>query len=140
MTKVVLGKLYQKLLHEQTGGDPEKVNLFATGFIAGQAETVFNGIRRAMMVRPSAQNYDMVLSACRMLAEHYKLAVSIFVVTDERSPEIWMHRKNIRVGEWREHDVNSPEWHKLRAAACGIPTAEVDVTYHLREGFDEPCD
>lgn len=140
MTKVVLGKLYQKLLYEQTDGDPDKIQLFATGFMAGQAETVFNGIRRAMMVRPSEKNYELVLAACQKLAEHYKLQISIFVVDNERSPEIWIHRKNDRIGDWREYDINSPTWHRLRAYACGIPESEVDEEYHLRDGFDEPCD
>jgi len=32
------------------------------------------------------------------------------------------------------------KWPVLRGWACGVPTAEIDLNFHLRRGYAQPCD
>ncbi len=138
-TKVV-GKVTQRL-RELYAPTEDLAEVFACGFAAGQAEKVYLGACKAAMFRPSSESFEWYQSQVKQIAKLYGLVCTILDSHCVETPyEVWIHRDGVQIGAWLKHEPNSPEWHKLRAEACGIPADEVDVDYHLRSGYGEKCD
>jgi hypothetical protein len=134
--KRVVGDVVREL-RKIYGTTPEAAKSFAYGFCAGQAEKVYLGACQAAMFRPSPEHLDWYLTEVRVIAAHFGLTVTLLDSHCPKTPtEIWIHKG--KIGEWLQHEVNSPDWHRLRAAACGI--ADVDTEYHLRCNYGEKCD
>lgn len=101
---------------------------FSAGFICGQAEKVHSGACDACMVRPRESDMEATDAACRVAEQVYGLVYR----TDGR--EIWLIRREA-VAAWGATmgmEVNSPEYHRARAALCGI--RDVDEKFHERFG------
>jgi hypothetical protein len=131
MTKI-LAKVTEPL-RERYNSSLEHYKYFCYGFAAGQAEKVYLAVCRACMLRP-AKEQTWYLEEIRVIAENFGLKVTVLDSECPDTPnEIWLHREPI--GEWLSHPLNSPEWHRLRAEACGIPN--YDPNYHMREGYGE---
>lgn len=101
---------------------------FIYGFISGQAEKVYLGACKAAMFRPSQELWDDELTIIQTVCHRYRLAHTVI------EGEIWIHRHGTLVGDWTKFPRNSPEWHYMRARACGIPPGEIDVKFHERPG------
>jgi hypothetical protein len=131
MTKI-LAKITQPL-RERYNSSLEHYKYFCYGFAAGQAEKVYLGVCNAAMFRP-AKEQTWYLEEIKIIANNFGLEVTVLDSECPDTPqEIWIHNKPI--GAWLAHPMNSPEWHKLRAMACGIPNC--DPNYHMREGYGE---
>ena len=145
-TERTCGELYLDLLGRFTDMDPEKIRLFAPGFVCGQCEKVFSGACQAAMFRPSLEYRYMVLRAVHVSCDVYGL------LWDTLGPlgagEIWVRRlEGLVETRWQELCAmladgreNTPGWHQLRAAMCGIPADRVDLAYHERKGSGKRCD
>lgn len=129
----ILSKVTQPL-RDRYNTSPEEYKAFCYGFAVGQAEKVYLGVCRAAMFRPTVDD-TWYLHEIKVIANNFGLDVTVLDSNDfpDTPHEIWIHTKPI--GEWLKHPVNSPEWHRLRAEACGIPN--YDPQYHLREGYGE---
>lgn len=109
---------------------------FTVGFIAGQAEKVFNGACLAAMFRPTRISRESLKEAVDKVAAQY--AMPVYVLEKDDVYECWIYRQNdtdtaallMRV---YAANVNSPEWHQLRARLCGIPPSKLDFRYHERD-------
>lgn len=112
--------------------------VFAKGFVSGQAEKVYLGACQAAMFRPSDTTFDFILSDVQEVCERYKLHYFVFYLAS--IIEIWIYRSGFQIGAWYEFAKDSPEWHKCRAIACGIPESEIDVNFHERKSYNQPCD
>jgi hypothetical protein len=135
----VVGKTTQKLRKRYS--EPEVERAFAAGFAAGQAEKVFIGVCDAAMFRPSPEQFEWYLEEVKLIAANFYLNVTVLDSYCPETPkEIWIYREETPVGEWLKHPVNSPEWHKLRGQACGLPSYYIDSQYHLKIGYGERCD
>lgn len=135
-----VGKISQRL-RRRYNHSIELYRAFACGFVAGQAEKVFLGVCPAAMFRPSRDNFEWHLQEVKAIAIEYGLMVTVLNSESPDTPqEIWIHRHDFALGSWAEHAPNSIPWHRLRAAACGIPENEVDSHYHCRDGYGETCD
>jgi hypothetical protein len=142
MNKPTCGPLYKDALGKYAGTDPDKIRLFAAGFVSGQAEKVYLGACRAAMFRPSADRLAMILDVIRDVANRYNL--HIFHGACQTFDEIWLCR-NVDVWHnlqelYATYVYNSPAWHAFRAELCGIPAEELDEAFHLRAGHGERCD
>src|SRR3990167_3489879 len=86
--KKTCGPMYLDALHQYCGDpiDEEKANLFAAGFISGQAEKVYLGACTAAMFRPSADRRSVVESMLDEICGRYGLE---WVPMDD---EIWIIR------------------------------------------------
>ena len=98
---------------------------FWLGFCAGQAEKVWLGVCPAFMVRPDDDQRDDRTEQVHRVADEYGLTVTAI------DNELWVHRSNFDCGQWVSYAKNSIDYHRARAAACGIP--KVDVDYHKRQ-------
>lgn len=128
----ILSKITQPL-RERYNTSPEEYKAFCYGFATGQAEKVYLGVCRAAMLRPAVEQ-TWYFAEVKVIAHNFGLELSVLESGCPDTPyELWIHRGPI--GEWLAHPVNSPEWHRLRAEACGIPNC--DPNYHLREGYGE---
>ena len=137
MTQVV-GKTTQNI-RSKYSDTSERQYAFAVGFATGQAEKVHLGVCRAAMFRPSKELFEWYLGEVKQIAENYSLQVSVLACDNSETPfEIWIH--NGPIGEWLSFEINSPDWHRARAKACGIPEDKVDVNYHLKSGYGKRCD
>lgn len=140
MSTKVVGKVTQQLRDEFSHNE-DLAEAFACGFAAGQAEKVYLGACPAAMFRPGLDNFDWYAGQVKKIAKGFGLTHTILDSHCPETPyELWIHREGVQIGVWLKHEPNSPEWHKLRAEACGIPSDEVDVDYHLRSGYGEKCD
>ena len=138
-TKPTCGPMYKSALEKYCGGDPQKIHLFAAGFVSGEAEKVYLGACSAAMFRPSQDRMGMLSEIVEDVCQRYGL-----VSFDGGRGELWICR-NMDVWEaLREMHAmvpaNSEEWHRRRAELCGIPLGEVDVNFHERAGHGERCD
>lgn len=127
---------YGEALAQYTGGYPEKVKLFAAGFVHGQAEKVYLGACRACMFRPSAVHIDMMDAVCADAAERYGLAFRYYA----KPGEIWLTKSPDYLDEVMKLVPNSPTWHFGRAMLCGVPHEEIDFEFHKRQGYGQSCD
>ena len=130
------GPLYLDGLLKYAGDDPEKVRLFAAGFITGQAEKAALGASMAAMFRPSEIYRGMVQEVASDVACRYGLQYQML------GDEIWLYASGARMLMWTLKQVqsNSPEWHTIRGFLCGVPSHEIDVAFHRRKGYGEPYD
>jgi len=136
-SKPTCGPLYKAGLDNYCGDDPERVRLFAAGFVSGQAEKVYLGACRAAMFRPSAERLAMLMTVVKEVAERYGL---VWLAVEN---EVWLCRDRDAertVKEMAGRIPNSPGWHRLRADLCGVPRAECDEYFHLRHGYGQRCD
>jgi hypothetical protein len=138
--KPTCGPLYLEALTQYTDGDPEKVRLFAAGFIHGQAEKVYLGACQAAMFRPSPERLEMVDTLAMDAANRYGLLMTYLPSVGE----FWLCRDEAAFISVSEHMLrmkpNSPGWHHWRAWLCGIPNGEIDPRFHERKGYGESCD
>lgn len=136
----VIGKVTQDL-RTIYGNTPEKAQIFAFGFAAGQAEKVALGVCNAAMFRPGVDSVEWFREGITQITKQYKLEVSTFHIDTPETPiEFWIYPETYVIGRWLNYPINSPEWHKRRAEACGVPNYLVDTNYHLRNGYGENCD
>lgn len=136
----VLGKVTQNL-REHFNDSEEMRKGFAIGFAAGQAEKVYLNVCKAAMFRPSKHEIVWYLPAIEEIAKNYGLFLQLLNVgtgIEETPYEIWIY-KDVKSMVWSECEVNSSEWHLGRAIVCGIPMEEIDLGYHLRDGYGEEC-
>lgn len=137
--KPTCGPLYLDALTQYTGGDAEKIRLFAAGFVHGQAEKVYLGACPAAMFRPPPERWQMVFDLATDAAQRYGLRV----ITLESVQEIWLCRDNTAAAGVEGLDrmeLNSAEWHLWRGNLCGVPDREIDLRFHERSGYGEICD
>ncbi len=141
ITKTTCGPLYLDALQSYTEGDPEKVRLFAAGFINGQAEKVYLGACLAAMFRPSPERLEMVWEMAEDAILRYDLCGPRLL-----GDEVWIYRSAaggcmsvldelLRIGE-----AQSPQWHTIRGVLTGVPILEIDTQFHCRKGAGEQCD
>lgn len=90
------------------------------------------------MFRPAKEDFEWYKEEVAKLCKIFDLTMFVCDSFCEETPkEIWVCKIRFFIGEWLSYGLNSPEWHKLRAKAVGIPEEEVDVNYHLRKGYGE---
>lgn len=144
MSKPTCGVLYLEGLEQFAGETAESFLAWTAGFVSGQAEKVYLGACKAAMFRPSDEHFEMVSQIAESVCRRYGLCMRRGVRGNPKKGgnEIWIYRlENAdRIGEWLRHEENSPKWHTLRAALCGIPANEIDFEFHNRAGYNEPCD
>ena len=134
------GPLYKEAILKYAGGDPDKEYLFAAGFVSGEAEKVYLGACPAAMFRPSSDNLwwlrEVVIDVMRRYGLwHWQIGDELWIFR----PDYFDQLKELEdLHEAKE--VNTPRWHGLRAELCGVPEAEIDLAFHEREGYGEPCD
>lgn len=139
--KQTCGPLYFEALKHFTGLDPEKIPLFAAGFICGQAEKVCLGACAAAMFRPSEEWQDMVYENVCNAAHIYGLYVT--TLDTSRGREIWMYKSLVAqtaIESLSGLTENSPRWHQRRGLLCGVPLRQIDHAFHERHGYGEKCD
>lgn len=127
------------------GDDEEKVQLFAAGFVVGQAEKIYLGACQAAMFRPSAKHYACVSVAVRNAAKTYGLAIQTLRVTAspaEEKTELWLLQPRALelFTVLSLTPIDSPEWHVLRGLLCGVPMQDVDYKFHVRWGAKDCAD
>lgn len=134
--KRTCGPLYQEQLSLYTGGDSKFIKVFAAGFISGQAEKVYLGACSAAMFRPSAENFEIVSDIVQQVRTQYGLMAYVLI------DEIWICKPEYfdRVKSLKTIPVNSPSWHLMRGLLTGVPMNDIDLEFHLRKGYGEPCD
>ena len=131
--KPTCGDLYLKGLNQWATKTEQRA--FAIGFVTGQAEKVYLGVCPAAMFRPSPENVEWLYPYIQDVCERYDLRHAV------HDNEIWIFRPTGPViGIWEAYERDSPEWHIARAMACGIPRDWVDPEFHLRKGYNQPCD
>ena len=101
----------------------DSLKIFSAGHMVGQAEKIYLGVCSAAMFRPSPEYRNWAIEAAIKISGIYGLEVSLF------------GREEIK-----DLDVNSSKWHIWRAKLCGIPDYNIDAEFHLRKGYNEPCD
>lgn len=141
MQKLTCGPLYKMGLERFTGLDPDKIPIFAAGFVSGEAEKVYLGACRAAMFRPSSEWKETLLAIVEDVAERYGLVIEMLKTS--RGPEIWLCKDQDAVGTVRlisGLEENSPEWHIMRGHMCGVPHYHLDIEFHKRSGYGENCD
>lgn len=140
-SKPTCGPLFLRCLETFTSKTDDKVCVFSAGHMTGQAEKIYLGACSALMVRPSPQYRSWCLFVATTLSAIYGLEVSVFE-RDEISDEIWLHtmESSGAISELQHLEVNSPGWHARRGLLCGIPDTDIDVYFHKRSGYREPCD
>lgn len=128
--------MYKNAIESFCGDDPDKIRLFAAGFVNGQSEKVYLGACQAAMFRPSHDRRDMLMEIVENAAIRYGLAVVIV------RAEIWICRLASfnTVQQLKSLEENSAAWHQLRGQLCGVPEIEIDVTFHHRSGYGQRCD
>lgn len=139
--KPTCGPLFEQAWKKATSMTDDPVLLFSAGHICGQAEKIYLGACSAAMFRPTPENNKFVLSLAVYLSSIYGLEVSVFERQEIRD-EIWIHSPKITQGIalLRVLVHNSPEWHYFRGVWCGVPDNQIDHEFHLRKGYNQPCD
>lgn len=136
------GPLYKEGLEAFTGMDPEKIRIFAAGFVSGQAEKLYLGACQCAMFRPSAEHHAMVLRIAMDVSDRYGLRVE--QLQTSRGVEIWLCGSPAaalairKLGSYERE--NTPRWHEIRGLMCGISPHQIDREFHKRTGYGERCD
>ena len=132
-TSKTCGVYYKEAISHFTGGDPEKMFIFDAGNCRGQAEKIFLGACKAMIARPPMDWRSRYLEIAEYFAHMYGLVLTHI------GDEVWMScpENKGEVEKIMMMEENSPEWHALRGALCGVPSEGIDLVFHLREGYGE---
>lgn len=136
--KKTCGPLYLEGLQKYAQGDTVYSRIYAAGFVNGQAEKVYLGACKAAMFRPSPERFDLVVEIACDAAERYGLWCRTL-----KEEEVWLCRNETTAHEVDHLEFmerNSPHWHLWRAALCGVPAMETDLSFHERKGYGEKCD
>ena len=109
---------------------------FLVGFVAGQAEKVFNHVCRAAVFRATLVSTGDLNEAIEDVCREYGLASR--TLRRGGVNELWIYRKgdfevSSSFGILEVVTVNSPVWHTIRAELCGIPEGRIDHYYHERK-------
>lgn len=136
-TQMMTGLISHNLFKKESGLERD-FSFLAAGFITGQAEKVYLGSSEAFMIRPSNEWLDWTKEITNLICKNY----SIFSLHLESLGEIWGF-KHFSVSLTLQFmveklELNSPEFHELRARLCGIK--EINREYHKSEGFGERCE
>lgn len=112
----------------------------AIGHMRGQAEKVFLGACRALMIRPASDWFTWACEAMLFTCNHY--GMQLYIARDEG--ELW-GCANFSVlqhvhATLKREEKDSPAWHLLRGRLCGIPASMLDQEYHQREGYGQRCE
>lgn len=101
----------------------------------------FSQIINTNLIPIYIQYRSWALVAAVKISEIYGLEVSVFE-RDEIKDEIWIHTSTVtpQIYQLTILDVNSDDWHYLRDRLCGIPEYKIDPQFHLRKGYNQPCD
>ena len=145
MTETTCGPLYLDALNDFTGMDEKLIPVFAAGFVSGQCEKVYLGACAAAMFRPSKRWYGDLLAIAKRSVDRYGLRLNIFRTSS--GTEIWVYATRL-VGERLmtlmhaigSNEEGSPDWHEIRGELCGVPASRIDLEFHERQGYGEPCD
>ena len=112
----------------------------ALGHMRGQAEKVYLGACQAFMIRPAADWLGWAMDAMVFTCHHYHLRAKVCLGWKE----IWGYTENslvqLMMDTMASEPENSPVWHELRGALCGIPHQCIDTRYHERAGFGMRCE
>ena len=131
-----------KTTTEYSSYDSERVAYAnrAIGFMAGQAEKVYNRACPAFMIRPGLLWFDWAKEAMSLVCHHYGLACLVYY----DAGELWGVKEPYETEAiqmlYERIEPNSPAWHWTRARLCGIPNNDVDHHYHQRAGHGLPCE
>ena len=120
-------------LQQYTGGDIDKVRIFAAGWIHAQAEKVALGACRGCMFRPSAEHRELVDELALDAAERYGLHFRYYVATGE----FWLTSDARGLEIAMQQPLNSPLWHTLRGSLCGVSMLDIDIKFHERKGYGQ---
>lgn len=138
------GTLYAQALRQYAQFDPEKIRLFAPGFVLGQAEKVYSGACRAAMFRPGAEWHELIREACLSATTIYAGLAYAFC---QRTGEHWLYRQewsvlvemvlayNADAHLYRWSAAKWQQYHTLRGRLCGIPESDIDPAYHVRADY-----
>lgn len=104
------------------------------GFIYGEAEKVYLGVRGAMFHYPNRSHIpeNDVVDFIKEVAEHFGLVFESLNYNNRK--EYWLLRPD-SVAWFRalaHMKIDCEEWHYLRGKLCGIPTEEIDPNYSER--------
>lgn len=143
-TEVTCGELHRQcreLFRDLKSYD----DIFAAGVICGQAEKVYLGACSAAMFRPSVGRYQFCYEAVLRATNIYGLILATLPCHYAGEPcvEVWICRNeqaSSAVHSLNGMKMNSEAWHATRAELTGIPAAEWDFEYHLRENHGMRCD
>ena len=143
MTKPTCGPLYLEGINKWGYGQPGE-RAYAAGFVTGQAEKVYLGACPAAMFRPSMENQEWLCTIIQDVCDRYSLGMHWMAVVGGGWSEVWIYRDGHIFHALRRRmeaaEPDSPEYHVIRAALCGIPAAEIDLKFHERRGAGQPCD
>lgn len=129
---VLFGEAWRAYSPDITDGE---FRAFVTGFAAGQMEKLTLGACASAMFRPSSAYRDWHRGIIGRLAALSGLCVTEIVVDDD--VEIWAYRPEYEytLTQLKETEPNSPQWHTLRGALCGVPIRDIDEKFHERVGY-----
>lgn len=142
-TKPTCGPLFETAWKKAVTSTDDPILLFSAGHMCGQAEKIYLGACNGAMFRPSTdEGYAFVFNFALFLARVYGLSVSTLDVIEECKDEIWIHKAESTqtIESLRHIQINSPKWHEIRGRLCGIPSNQIDSMFHLRKGYNKPCD
>lgn len=135
-SKVTCGVLYKDGLEQYCRTRAEE-DLFAAGFVSGQAEKVYLGACLAAMFRPSPERREAVQRIVADVCMRYGLTFQFL------GDEVWIGRPG-RLGnaiaDIQRHPKDTPMHHRVRGIYCGVPPRELDDFFHERRGYLEQCD
>lgn len=141
--KPTCGPLFEEAWKKAVSMTDDPVSLFSAGHMCGQAEKIYLGSCKAAMFRPSTdQGYAFVFNFALYLSQIYGLNVSTLDTVEESKNEIWLHSKDSSaiIEKLTTERVNSQLWHTIRGLLCGVPFDQIDPWFHLRKGYNQPCD
>jgi hypothetical protein len=105
--------------------------VFAAGFVTGQAEKVYLGAADAAMFAPDKEQFTILFRLARSAANRYEgLYIEVY------GHEVWLFRNEqalLKFDRLKHIQKYSPTWHTIRAELCGIPEDEIDTEFHKRK-------
>ncbi len=128
-TKPTCGPMYAKARDIALGlAKADPALLFGGGFVVGQAEKIYSGACKAAMFRPEQERRDGLRMIAKAIAPVYGLEWGTW------EDEIWLFGADSYafLNATLKLPRNSPEWHRRRAALCGIRDEDIDERFHER--------
>ncbi len=122
------GELYRDVVEQTAHIECDKLSL---GFLIGQAEKVNIGACEGCMTKDIG-----LATAAPIIAQIYGLKwCALFSTTvNVRSPELWLYRGEFLPWVKQNYPLDSPEWNLHRAAMCGVPANQINLSYHDLKG------